>query len=450
MLAMQKQSLTTGSMPALIWKVAVPTSVGYFFHTMFNVTDTWFAGRISTEMMAALSLSFPVFFLITAIAHGLGTGTTALVGTALGKKDASAASDYAAQAFSFGICVAAVLTVAGLFASPLLFRILGASDRYLDVSLAYMGVIFSGSVFFMAAFIFNGVLFALGDAAPNRNFLVTAFFANIILDPWFIFGGFGLPPMGIRGIGLATILCEAGGALYLGWRVFRSGIVECPRLVCFLPKPAVMTDLVRQGLPAAFSMMTVGLGIFVITYFVSLFGKAAVAAYGIAVRVEQLVLLPSIGLNTATLALAAQNSGAGLGDRVREAVRLAITYGGRMMVPMGVVVFFASKWVMPIFTKDPLVAAIGTGYLKVDAFVFWAYVILYVNVSALQGMKRPMFAVWIGILRQFVVPVAVFQLFAVVLGFGLWGIWWGILGITWSAALFAYFYARGVLKRAFL
>jgi Na+-driven multidrug efflux pump len=145
----------------------------------------------------------------------------------------------------------------------------------------------------------------------------------------------------------------------------------------------------------------------------------------------------------------AQNSGAGLGDRVREAVRLAITYGGRMMVPMGVVVFFAAKWLMPLFTKDPLVTEIGTGYLKVDAFVFWAYVILYVNVSALQGMKRPMFAVWIGVLRQLVVPVVVFQLFAVTLGFGLWGIWWGILGVTWSAALFAYFYARGVLKKAF-
>lgn len=446
---MQKGSLTTGPIPALIWKVAAPTSVGYFFHTMFNVTDTWFAGRISTETMAALSLSFPLFFIITAIGNGLGTGTTALVGEALGKNDSAAASDYAAQAFSFGILVSALLTAVGLWVSPRLFQVLGASREYLAMSLAYMNVIFGGAVFFMTAFLFNGVLFALGEAKPNRNFLITAFVANVILDPWFIFGGFGLPAMGISGIGLATILCEAGGAVYLGIRVFRSGIIECPRLVCFLPKPGVIADLVRQGLPAAFSMMTVGAGIFIITYFVGLFGKEAVAAYGIAVRVEQLVLLPTIGLNTATLALVAQNGGAQLGDRVRDSVRLAISYGGRMMIPMGILIFFASEWLLSFFTDDPRVVRVGTGYLKVDAFVFFAYVILYVNVAALQGLKRPMFAVWIGILRQFVFPVIVFQTLVVLLGVGLMGVWWGIFGITWSAALFAHIYAGRVLKKAF-
>jgi putative MATE family efflux protein len=446
---MQKRSLTTGPIPALIWKVAAPTSIGYFFHTMFNVTDTWFAGRISTETMAALSLSFPVFIIIIAIGSGIGTGTTALVGDSLGGEDSSAASDYAAQALSFGIFISVLLTAAGLWASPYLFRFLGASREYLAISLAYMNVIFCGSVFFMMAFIFNGVLFALGDATPNRNFLVVAFIANVVLDPWFIFGGFGLPAMGISGIGLATILCEAAGAIYLGIRVFRSGIIKCPRLVCFLPKSRVIADLVRQGLPAAFSMATVGAGVFIITYFVSMFGKESVAAYGIGVRVEQLVLLPAMGLNTSTLALVAQNSGAKFSDRVKDAVRLAISYGGRMMIPMGVVVFFASKWLMSIFSDDPRVIEAGASYLKVDAFVFWAYVILYVNVAALQGMKRPMFAVWIGILRQFVLPVIVFQIFVVILGVGLTGIWWGIFGITWSAALFAYFYAGRVLKTSF-
>ena len=446
---MQKGSLTVGPIPALIWKVAAPSSVGYFFHTMFNITDTWFAGRISTETMAALSLSFPIYFIIVSIGSGLGTGTTALIGAALGEKDSSAASDYAAQAISFGICLSVFLTATGLWASPYLFRFLGASQEYLGMSLAYMNVIFYGSIFFMMAFLFNGVLFALGDAVPNRNFLIVASVVNIVLDPWFIFGGFGLPAMGISGIGLATILCQAGGAIYLGFRVFRSGIIQCPRLVCFLPKPDIIVDLIRQGLPAAFSMMTVGAGIFIITYFVSLFGQESVAAYGIAVRVEQLVLLPAMGLNTATLALVSQNSGAKLGDRARDAVRLAISYGGRMMIPMGCVVFFASEWLMSFFTNDPRVIQIGASYLKVDAFALWAYVILYVNVSALQGMKRPMFAVWIGVLRQFVVPVVVFQVVMVLLGVGLMGVWWGVFGITWSAALFAYVYAGRVLKKSY-
>ncbi len=441
--------LTTAPIPKLIWKIAVPASVGFFFHTMFNVTDTWFAGLIATEAIAALTLSFPVFFIIISIGSGFSTGVTALVGGAYGANRPKEAAGYAVQGLLCGLMVSFFLTIFGWLAAPPLFRLLGATGEYLTMGLEYMNVIFSGSVFFILSFVFNGILTALGDARPNRNFLIVAFFANMLLDPWFIFGGFGLPASGIAGIGSATVLCEMGGALYLGYRAFRSGIFKHFKASFFGLRIKPVLEILRQGLPAAFSLATVGMGIFVITYFVSKFGKEPVAAYGIAVRIEQLVLLPTIGLNVATLAVVSQNSGARLGGRVQKTVALAVQYGGRILLPAGIIVFFGAEWLMSLFSRDAMVIEVGMNYLKVDALVLWAYVILFVNVSALQGMKRPMFAVYIGLFRQIFAPALVFWLFAIYLDFGLWGIWWGICGVTWSAAIVSHLFARKIIRNSF-
>jgi Na+-driven multidrug efflux pump len=213
------------------------------------------------------------------------------------------------------------------------------------------------------------------------------------------------------------------------------------------PKPGPFKEIARQGLPASFNMLTVGMGIFVITYFVSQFGKEAVAAYGIAMRIEQIVLVPTIGLNIATLTLVAQNNGAGLLDRVQETLRKCLKYGAFIMAAGSVVVFMGARVLMTLFTGDESVIAIGATYLRIDALVLYAYVLLFVHVAALQGMKRPMFALWVGLYRQIVAPFILFWAVTRVLHFGLLGIWWGIFAITWSAAIFTLFYARRIMEK---
>ena len=141
--------LTTGPVSGHIRAIAVPASVGLFFHTMFNVVDTWIAGRLSTDALAALSLSFPAFFVIIALGSGLSTGATALVANALGRKDPEAARELASQTMVFALLLSALLAAAGLAVAPAMFRLLGAEEAYLDTALAYMNVIFAGSGLFI-------------------------------------------------------------------------------------------------------------------------------------------------------------------------------------------------------------------------------------------------------------------------------------------------------------
>ena len=101
---------------------------------------------------------------------------------------------------------------------------------------------------------------------------------------------------------------------------------------------------------------------------------------------------------------------------------------------------------MGFFTDDGGVIEIGTTYIRIDCFVFNAYMILFTNIAALQGVKRPMFAVWIGLFRQLIAPLVVFYALINILEVGLLGIWWGFFSITWSAALFSIFYTRVILR----
>ena len=433
--------------PGLLRKIAVPTSIGYFFNTMFNVVDTYYGGRVSTDALAALSLSFPVFFLIIAVGAGISTGATALIGHAIGSGDHEEASHLAGQTISFGLCNGILVTVVGFNLAPWLFSLLGGTGAVLALALHYMDTLFCGSLFFLVNFVLNAILNATGDTRSFRNFLVTGCLLNLILDPWLLYGGFGVPAFGLAGIGWATVMIQAFGNLYLFTRVKRTGLLSEFGWRDLVPERRAYLELFKQGFPSSLNMMTVGIGIFVITWFVARFGRDAVAAYGIATRIEQIALLPIMGMNVATLALVAQNSGAGNLERVVETIRKALRAGVTLMGAGTVALYFCAGPLMALFTGDRAVIGIGVSYLRIEAFVLIAYVILYTSVSVLQGLKRPAFPLAIGLLRQIVLPLPVFYLLAVALGWGLYGIWWGIFSVTWGAACLALLYVGRTVAR---
>jgi putative MATE family efflux protein len=264
-------NLTADPIPRLVRELAVPASIGFFFNTMFNVVDTWWAGRISTQAQAALSLSFPVFFILIATGSGLSQGATALIANALGSGRIAQARHYIAQSALLGAAAGIAMTLVGLWAAPTLFRLLGATDEYLGLSLAYMNTILGGSVVFLLQSVLNGGLQAQGDTKTYRNVLVAGCLLNVVLDPWLLYGGAGVPPMGIAGIALATVLITVGGTAYVAHRLLRTPLGEGLRAADFRPSARTFREIAVQGLPASLNMMTVALGIFVITWFVSRF-----------------------------------------------------------------------------------------------------------------------------------------------------------------------------------
>jgi len=437
--------LTKRPVPEVIRQVAVPASVGFLFHTMFNVVDTWWAGQIDTQALAALSLSLPVYFIITSVAAGIGTGSTALMGSALGAGDRKQAALVAVQMLGFGVILSALLAGFGLTFSPVIFGWLGAEGTYLETCLAYMNPIFACSFTAVFLYLFNSILQSRGDTCSFRNVLIFTALLNVLLDPWFIHGGFGLPAMGMAGVAWATVLLQGVGCVYLAVKARRTGLLQTDSGRNLIPRLCIYKEIAHQGFPASLNNMTIALGFFVIFRFVSRFGPEASAAYGIATRIDQIALMPTIGLGIASLTITAQNFGARRIGRIRETFLRNLKYGAMILLPLTLPIFFLAEPFMRFFTDDPSVIAIGAQYLRIDAFTLYGYVIIFVSTSALPGMKRPMFAIWMGISRQVVAPLALFTLFTTVLKFGTISLWLSICAIVWTSAVIAFVYARRII-----
>lgn len=437
--------LTTGKVSDHIRHIAIPASIGFFFNTMYNVVDTLFAGFISTEALAALSISFPVFFIMIAFVTGLSMGSSALISNTLGSNDHSGVKKITAQVFSFAIVTYLIIAPICLYISPSLFSLLGASGEYLNMAATYMNVIFAGSIFFILLYSANSVLLAHGNSTVMRNYLVGGFFINTLLDPLFLFGGFGIPAMGLGGIALATVIVMILGFVYVFFEIYKDGYLEGITLKDLIPQKSHFTSIAKQSLPASFNMMAIGFGIFIITYFVKNFGEAAVAAYGICTRIEQIFLLPTIGLTIATLSIVGQNNGAGYMDRVQEAIHKSLAAGLVITVIGACIMLLIPRQLVSIFTNDVEVIKVGSGYLKVAAFISAAYVILSVNVSALQGLKKPTYPMLIAIVRQIILPILVFYTFTNTFQLGITSIWIGTLIINWSAAILTFFVCKFIV-----
>ncbi len=439
-------SLTTDPVSNLLWRIAIPSSVGMCFNTLFNFVDTYCAGLLDTDALAGLSLSFPFFFSLIAIGSGLMQGTIALLANSLGAGDRNEAREFFAQSIVLAIVLGGVVSIAGWVATPWMFRQFGADGAYLKSAVCYMKVIFAGGIFFLLSMMLNGGLASQGNTRTYRNFLIAGFLANCLLNPLLMWGLLDTPRLGVAGIALATVLVQIGGCLWLWHQAFSTELLSRFPARFFLPDYALMRKILSQSLPAVLNMFTIAMGIFVVTRFVQQFGRDAVAAAGIATRIEQVILMPAIGLSTALLSIVGQNHGAGLAQRVAEAWIKSIRYGVALMLGGGLVLWLLREPALHIFTHDPAIIALGSQYLTVASLTLAAYPILFATVFLMQGLKRPSYGFWMGIFRQVAAPLVVFQMLAITFAFGLWGIWWGICLVNWSAALFAFWWGRRTVR----
>ncbi|MEM8947798.1 MAG: MATE family efflux transporter [Pseudomonadota bacterium] len=433
---------TVDPIPSLIRRIAVPAGIGMLFNTLFNVVDTWYAGLISTEALAALAVSFPVFFLVIALMIGIGVGASALISNAIGAGEPSRACRLYGQALLLAVLAGGAVAVYGLFAAEGLFRLAGISGETLALAKTYLVPVLMASAFFLLNGVCNGFLSAQGDSKSYRNALIFGCALNVALNPLFMFGFGPIPGLGVLGIAVSTILIQALQLAYLWNRAGRSELGALFSLKDLKPDAEAMTALLHQAVPVTGQMLTTGIGLFAITYFMGRHGELAIAAYGIALRIEQIAMLPMIGLNTAAMTLVGQNYGAGLFSRVSKAAWMTLGYGVALMILGALLVWLVRSELMALFTDDQDVIRLGAAYLAVAVLNFKAYALLLIGSAVLQAMKRPIFAFLIGLFRHIFGPLVVLWLLDPALGFGLPGIYWGIFAVAWIGALTSLLYVR--------
>tara|TARA_B100001093_G_scaffold375693_1_gene360766 strand:+ start:886 stop:2256 length:1371 start_codon:yes stop_codon:yes gene_type:complete len=415
----------------LLRRVTIPASVGSLFQTFYNLVDTWFAGKISAEAIGAIAKSFPIYFTIIAVGVGIGAATNSLIGNSIGEKKVRVASLYIAQSIIFAIVVSILVTLFGLNASNFLLGVMGSDTQSIALTREYLDIIFFGTVIVMIQISLNGTLNAQGDTKSYRNVLIFSFFLNIFLNPLFIWGYGFVPAFGIAGLAIATVISQLIGTLYLAYKVNSCEIRQYLKLECFKPKLKMLNVLTRQSTPIMFSMLFIGVGIFNILYFIGQFGDLATAGYGAALRVEQVFLLPVIGLNTAVLSIGGQNFGAKNYDRIRELYTKALIFGSSFMTICGIVLFFGAEFFVSQFTDNEIAIKHGAIYLKIAALIGPIYPVFFITTAVFQAVKKPLYSLYLSILRLTAFPFLSLWYVINIRGGGYADIFYTVMATNW-------------------
>ena len=178
-----------------------------------------------------------------------------------------------------GMALAVVLTIVGVSISDPIFRFLGADGEFLRLAIAYIIPIFLGTIFFILSGVSNAILTSSGDTKTFGVVLIAGFFLNLILDPWFMKGGYGLPAMGVAGIAWATVLIQCLGSIFLFATVVRRGLFDAGNFRALIPDLKTWWEIAAQALPATFNVMSIAIGFFAINWFLKQYGVDACLLY---------------------------------------------------------------------------------------------------------------------------------------------------------------------------
>ena len=394
----------------LVRKLAVPASVGTLFQTLYTIVDTFYAGKISPEALSALSKSFPIYFIIIATSIGVTVAGTSLIGSSIGEKNEKNVLSYFGNVIIYSIIISIVVSILGFAFGEKIFLLMNSSQEVTILGLEYINVIFLGTILFILVVALNSFLHAEGDTKTYRNVLIFSFFLNIILNPIFIFGFLFIPPLGITGIGIATLIAQFVSLLVILIKILNNQRIKQITLDHFKAKFFFLKNIFFQSMPITIAILGYSIAATIVFTYVGLFGEYAVAGYGSATRIEQVVLLPILGINTAIISIIAQNIGAKYYDRVEQSYFTSIKYGLFIMLIAGVVIFISADIVPKFFSSNPEVIMHGSMYLKISAFILPAYPIFFLSNGFFMALKKSEKAMVNNIARNVIVPVLSFYI----------------------------------------
>ena len=427
--------------------LAIPAAFGMLFTTLYNVVDVYYAGLLSTDAQAGLAIGYQAFFILMAVGFGLSSALSTLVSNAKGSGDAAEAQRYVVQGLAFGGVITASCMVIGWFLGPELIVLVSEPGAYRDAAMGYFYWLIFALPGFLLAYGGNGILQAHGDSRSMQRALMAAFIANIGLNPLFMFGLPGVwSGMGFNGIAAATIISQTGVMVYILVRIFRLEVMQSVQITAFQPDKDSFRKIFAQLLPAGSAMIIMFISGFVVQFALKTFGGHAVAAYGVALRIEQILLLPVLGMTGALLPIAGQNFGAQKYDRVRKALKYCWGVGFAMTALATPILFFGGTFVMALFSNDPDVIRAGSSYLRVDAFLFPVYMMLFSINSLLQAFKQAIWTLWISVYRQGFAVAFFVWVFISFTDFGVQGVWFGIAAAVTSGWVLSLIILRNVAR----
>ncbi|MFQ5609902.1 MAG: MATE family efflux transporter [Woeseiaceae bacterium] len=440
-----KARLTEGPIGRHLVNMTVPVLLGITTIMAQGLVDTWFLGMVGDRELAAFGFGFPILMIVTSVAIGLGAGTSSVVARAIGSGDLRRARRLASDSLILSFLITFAICMIGILTIDPLFRLLGAPEDMLPMIRSFMTILYSGVPFIVVGMVGMASMRATGDTRLPSALMVIAAVLNVVLDPVFIFGLGPVPAMGLDGAATAALMARAVvffGTLYL----MRT---KLDMLSFDKPDPAELrsswTDILHVGIPAAGTNIIVPLGAALVTAMIARFGPEAVAGFGVASRLESMMLVIYYAMSSIIGPFVGQNYSAGRERRILRALWLCTVFClGSGLVIAGVLALF-SGFLPTLFSQNADVNQVTQQFLWIVPVSYGTYGMVMVMNASFNGLGKPMPGVWISVGRILIlyVPLAFIgmRVFGVVGIFGAYAIANVVSGFV------AYAWARSTAHR---
>ncbi len=429
-------------------KLAIPIVLANILYSAYQITDTFWVGRIGPEAVAAVSLSFPIIFFIISLGGGMAVAGGILVAQYKGKKDYKKLNFIAGQTFLMMIIASIILSIVGYLVSPTLVRLMGADPSVVASAISYMQISFLGLIFMFIFFSFQSLMRGVGDVRAPALIVLSTVLLNLILDPLFIMGYKSIPAFGVTGAAVATVFTQALSAIIGIIILFRGKHGVRIKKIDLKPKLAVIKRVFLLGLPASISQSTRSLGMAMMIFIVAQFGTTVTAAYGIGGRILSFIIIPALGLSAATSTLVGQNIGAKRIDRAEQVAKTSAKLSFIVLSILGILLFIFAKDISVLFIPGhEAVTNIATMFIKIMALSFGFVGVQIVLDGVLIGAGNTFTTMILTIISLWLlrVPLAYFLSGYTKLNEN--GIWWAFPIANIIALLFTYlWYKKGRWK----
>ncbi len=423
----EKENLINKPILPTLLRLSWPLMAAQLFQLFYNLADTFWVGQLGPGPLAAISVSFPLLFIVISLAGGFAISGVTLVSQYTGADSSEMANRAAGQVIGFSVFISLLFSIAGLVWGRDLLILIGAGPDIIEDAWNYFRIITAGIPLIFIFFVFAAVLEGTGDTVTPMKIKVLCVVFNIALDPFLIFGWGFFPELGISGAAYATIISRLGGTIIGIYLMFRGMKGLHLGLVHFLPQWRIIKRIVRIGIPAAIGTSTLAVALTFMTSIVARFGSYPLAAFGVGNRILALIRMPSMGMGRGTAILVGLHLGA---DQPEQAGRTAWTGAGfilTVMFSVAMILFMAAPDLMGFFSDDPEVLRDGTNYLRIGGFAYMFLAVQQVLGGALEGAGKTAAKTFFLIFNLWIIQVPFSYIFSTVFEWGIDGVWLGIL-----------------------
>jgi putative MATE family efflux protein len=417
--------------------------LGNVLQTGYQLTDAFWVGRLGAAAVAAVSVSFPITFLVIAAGAGLAMAGATLSAQYMGAGRQDMVNHVAAQTMMMVAIMSVFLGAAGYLFSPHLLGLLGVAPNVYKGALGFIRVSFIGIIFVFLYAMFQALMRGVGQMKIPLLIVLGTVVLNFLLDPFFIFGWGPLSPQGVMGAALATLTTQALAAL-LGIVIFlrgRHGIQVS--WSGFRPDLPYIKRAFFLGLPGSIELSTRALGPTVMTFLVASFGTLTIAAYGVGANILQFVTVPAMGLSMAVSTLVGQNMGAGNTQRAVRVTVLGALAGFVILTLAGIVAYtFAAAFVAFFVPHDPEVIAQGARFIRIMCLAWGGIGVQLCIVSAFRASGSMLTAMVIALVSQWIFQLPLAYVLSKCTELHARGLWWSfpitnvavaIVSVCWFA-----------------